>query len=343
MKKSLVITTIATVLVIVVALTTATFAWFSSSSSNTVSSGFQAQTSNAVFTFYPYLSGQSGYDYANGQSTLDLSQYTDTTDVNGKTAIFTTTEMKAYVPKAIIAADTPTEMTGTWAGLPGAQFYTAQQSATNAKSLTGAYATPTKYDDAANGASLSNAGLANVARFELSNGKSDAKNVDIVVTITGQGNSPDIAVAEAMRFVVIGVPKGDNAGKKFIVGTEYVCDGLPSAIESAWSNSFNAEEYTAVNNASYATFTGGGGYANLSAVKKMNNNPNATLTYSFPFKIDGVSTSGITVTNGESYEIYLYIWLDGSKITDGGSGGAVQFAIDFKDSKGNGGSEYVGG
>ena len=342
MKKSLVITTIATVLVIVVALTTATFAWFSASSNNEVTSNFTAQTSNAVFTFYPWSSGNNQYDYANGSSSLDLTQFTTLDTNSGHGGFITIENMKPYVPFETINADTPVVMTGNWAGLPGEAFYTAQD--TNGQ-LTDAYKTPTDSDTPTDdsltvAAQMSNSGLANIARFELVNGKNVAKNVDISVTITGKGNSPDVAVAEEMRVILIGVPSADNTGaKKFIVGTEYVSGGDPAD----WSDSFTEGSYVSNTTTSYSTFTQGGGYANLITPKSMNRDPNGTLTYSFPYKIAASTFSGISIAAGESYDIYLYIWLDGSEITDGGAGGAVDLKINFLDSTVQGGSEYVGG
>ena len=245
MKKSLVITTIATVIVIVVALTTATFAWFSASSKNEVTSDFTAQTSNAVFTFYPWSSGNNQYDYANGSSSLDLTQFT-TLDTNAGHGGFITREnMKPYVPFETINADTPVVMTGNWAGLPGEEFYTAQD--TNGQ-LTDADKTPTNSAAAEVATQIANAGFANVARFELVNGKNVAKNVDISVTITGKGNSPDVAVAEEMRVILIGVPSADNTGaKKFIVGTEYKSGGDPAV----WSDTFTEGSYVSNTTTSY--------------------------------------------------------------------------------------------
>lgn len=337
MKKSLVITTIATVLVIVVALTTATFAWFSASSKNEVTSDFTAQTSNAVFTFYPWSSGNNQYDYANGSSSLDLTQFTTLDTEKGHGGFITRENMKPYVPFETINADTPVVMTGNWAGLPGEEFYTAQD--TNGQ-LTDAYKTPTNSAAADVATQIANAGFANVARFELVNGKNVAKNVDISVTITGKGNSPDVAVAEEMRVILIGVPSADNTGaKKFIVGTEYKSGGDPAD----WSDSFTEGSYVSNTTTSYSTFTQGGGYANLITPNSMNRDPNGTLTYSFPYKIAASTFSGISIAAGESYDIYLYIWLDGSEITDGGAGGAVDLKINFLDSTVQGGSEYVGG
>lgn len=342
MKKSLVITTIATVLVIVVALTTATFAWFSASSNNEVTSNFTAQTSNAVFTFYPWSSGNNQYDYANGSSSLDLTQFTTLDTEKGHGGFITRENMKPYVPFETINADTPAVMTGNWAGLPGEAFYTAQE---NNGQLTDAYKTPTDSDTPTDDSDyvatqMGNSGFANIARFELVNGKNAAKNVDISITITGKGNSPDVAVAEEMRVILIGVPSADNTGaKKFIVGTEYVSGGDPAD----WSDSFTEGSYVSNTTTSYAAFTSGGGYANLITPATMNRNPNGTLTYSFPYKIAASTFSGISIAAGASYDIYLYIWLDGSEITDGGAGGAVDLKINFLDSTVKGGSENTGG
>ena len=346
MKKSLVITTIATVLVIVVALTTATFAWFSASSNNEVTSNFTAQTSNAVFTFYPWSSGNDQYDYANGSSSLDLTQFTTLDTEKGHGGFITTENMKPYVPFETINPSTPVVMTGNWAGLPGEAFYTAQE---NNGLLTDAYKTPTDSGTPTDGSDdvatqMGNSGFANIARFELVNGKNAAKNVDISITITGGGNNPDVAVAEEMRVIIIGVPSADNTGAKpFIVGTEYKSGGDPST----WSDSFTEGIYVSNTTTSYtqegSAYKDYTGYVNLITPTSMNRNPNGTLTYSFPYKIADSTFSGISIAAGASYDVYLYIWLDGSEITDGGAGGAVDLKINFLDSTVQGGSENTGG
>ena len=319
MKKSLVITTIATVLVIVVALTTATFAWFSSSNQTTATSNFTAQTTNAVFTFYPYLSNQTQYDFANGQTTLDFTTATDASDQAGKFAIFTTAEMKAFVPTALVDAAAPATMTGNWAGLPGAPFYTANS---NGTSLNNAYLAASSPDD-----NFSNGGSPNVARFLLYNGKAEQKKVDIEVVVTAQGNAADIGVADGLRFLMIGVPYTSNSGTAFIIGTEYVYDGVPDGtdITNDTAQSFTPEAYTTANTASYATFDANG-YVGLQASKSVGVNTSGSNTYTF-----ANADSGILIDSQKAYEIYLYVWLDGSVITDGSAGGAVAFAINFTD------------
>lgn len=319
MKKSLVITTIATVLVIVVALTTATFAWFSSSNQTTATSNFAAQTTNAVFTFYPYQSNQSQYDFGNGQTTLDFTTATDTTDAAGKFGIFTTTEMKAFVPTALIDASTPATMTGNWSGLPGAPFYTANS---NGNDLNNAYLAVNSPSD-----NFANGGSPNVARFLLYNGKAEQKKVDIEVVVTAQGKAQDIGVADGLRFLMIGVPYNGNSGTAFVIGTEYVYDGVPDSttIKNDTSSSFTPETYTPANTASYGTFDATG-YVGLQTSKSVGVNTSGSNTYTFTN-----ADSGIVIDTQKAYEIYLYVWLDGSVITDGSAGGAVSFAINFTD------------
>ena len=94
MKKSLVITTIATILVIVVALTTATFAWFSSGDESNVTSSFTAQADNAAFSFSKW----EGTDYAvTSSTTID---FTDAEGLYGTNpyAYWSTNGMKAVAP-----------------------------------------------------------------------------------------------------------------------------------------------------------------------------------------------------------------------------------------------------
>ena len=327
MKKSLVITTIATVLVIVVALTTATFAWFSSSNQTTATSNFTAQTTNAVFTFYPYQSNQSQYDFGNGQTTLDFTTATDTTDAAGKFGIFTTTEMKAFVPTALIDASTPATMTGNWSGLPGAPFYTANS---NGNTLNNAYLAVNSPSD-----NFANGGSPNVARFLLFNGKAEQKKVDIEVKITAQGKAQDIGVADGLRFLMIGVPYNGNSGTTFVIGTEYAYDGVPDSttIKNDTSSSFTPEAYSSARTEALdeeegfvSSYNGFVGYAKLAQLESVGVNTSGSNTYTFTN-----ADSGIVIDAQKAYEIYLYVWLDGSVITDGSAGGAVSFAINFTD------------
>ena len=326
MKKSLVITTIATVLVIVVALTTATFAWFSSSNETTATGNFTAQSTSAEFMFYPYLSNNSGYDYANGQTLLDFSTAVQTSDADRIFGVFTLENMKPFVPTAIIgnSAAPVTIASGNWTGLPGEKFYTGTVSS-DGKQLNSVYNSAQAYSNYAT------AGAPSIARFELYNptkgDAASAKQLDVTFSITGQGNAADIGVGNAIRFVMIGIPSVDgdvseaNAdGKAFIIGTEYSYGGISLPITDA-SNNVALNTYNQAETGSYTSFVADG-YKNLAEVTSMGTNTNGKIEYTF-------TDANLKVSPGASYEIYLYIWMDGATVKDGSRGGSVAIEINF--------------
>ena len=73
MKKSLVISTIATVPVVVVALTTATFAWFTTSQESKVSGDFQISSAGGAFRLFPF----DVTDATAGTGTFSLNAVSD--------------------------------------------------------------------------------------------------------------------------------------------------------------------------------------------------------------------------------------------------------------------------
>lgn len=330
MKKSLVITTIATVLVIVVALTTATFAWFSASNETTATGNFTAQSTSAEFMFYPYLSNNDGYDYTNGQTLLDFSTAVQTSDADRIFGVFTLENMKPFVPTAIIgnSAAPVTIASGNWTGLPGEKFYTGTVSS-DGKKLNSVYNSAQAYSNYAT------AGAPSIARFELYNPTkgegASAKQLDVTFSITGQGNAADIGVGNAIRFVMIGIPSADGDvseantdGKAFIIGTQYSYGGISTPITDASNNVAlkpSPNTYDKAVTDSYTNFVTGG-YKNLAAVTSMGTNTSGTITYTF-------TDASLKVSPGASYEVYLYIWMDGSTIKDGSRGGSVAIEINF--------------
>ena len=176
MKKSLVITTIATVLVIVVALTTATFAWFSAGTTSAVSSSFSAQADNAAFSFRRWI-GNDAYD-VNSTTTIDFTDVSYGNETNHTNyAIWSSTGMVAVAPITEITTGTPATMTSANSnmkvlGLPGANFYSAQANGSNANVSAVTYLDPTALKVPAS-ADVAIA-YPNVARFMLVNGKNYA-------------------------------------------------------------------------------------------------------------------------------------------------------------------------
>ena len=99
MKKSLVISTIATVLVVVVALTTATFAWFSTSQAAVLTNSFAVATSGSGADIFRWNTEQNNYE-ATAASEWEMGQYSNPYEwtTPGKAATGTSGAITGYNP-----------------------------------------------------------------------------------------------------------------------------------------------------------------------------------------------------------------------------------------------------
>ena len=332
MKKSLVITTIATILVIVVALTTATFAWFSSGDESNVTSSFTAQADNAAFSFSKW----EGTDYAvTSSTTID---FTDAEGLYGTNpyAYWSTNGMKAVAPINEINLSTVdtfagSEVAGGMAGtgLPGEAFYSAQAVAGNTS------VNAIKYLDPKNLVYASGTALEypNIARFSMTNIKDYTQAVQATVTITPTDpqSSNDVRAASALRFVIIAQPlSGDPTG--FVLASQYnygIKNGGTDIFTGTTPSSQTATNatYTAVSTADED------GVKRIIAAKSLVGQSSAEYTLlaaGLPAEnTEAASYVKAKMAPGASYAIYMYVWLDGTTVGSSASTCSFTFTLSF--------------
>lgn len=345
MKKSLVITTIATVLVIVVALTTATFAWFSSSQTTNLTSTFQAQASNAVFNMYKYESGPTGNYAFTPNTSID---FTDISNGSiGQYGYWTTSNMAAMAPQVLITEGAVNSSNGNLKGLPNAAFYTA--SSDDGSNLT---------DIRVLSMTETGATAPNVARFKLENGTTSTKAVKITVTVnpTNPDTTVDIQATAALRFLMIAVPTDQadtTSNKGFVFGTQYdygllnedtpflftdvknntsADDATPDGIPDAGDTNSNSD-YNLANAAAYSSYSDSGYQVQLTAAGSPSQ---LGLTYELNETLGAeadktaANYTGAKLGTKDSFEIYLYVWYDGPSSGGQMSMGSVAFTINFE-------------
>ena len=336
MKKSLVITTIATVLVIVVALTTATFAWFSAGTTSAVTSSFSAQADNAAFSFRRWI-GNDAYD-VNSTTKID---FTDVSYGNGTNntnyAIWSSTGMVAVAPITEIATGTPVIMEDAnddmkVLGLPGANFYSAQSNGSNANVSAITYLDPTALTVPAS----TDIALAypNVARFMLVNGKNYAQAVQVTVTVTpgSNQNNADVYATQGLRFLMIAKPTatGSDGAIGFVLGTQYSY-GMKKGGTNVFSGTVPSD--TSQSGVTYDTVSASSEDGTNMILAPETLDGGSSISYKL------LATDPVTTTKDgyakamlparASYEVYLYVWLDGTTVGASASNGQFSFNISF--------------
>lgn len=316
MKKSLAITTIATILVIVVALTTATFAWFSTSGDTKAEANFKAQASSANFALYKFESATGGGAYSlTSNSVIDFSEASATSPSASSFGIWTAENAKAYAPVELIGIDTPTVISGNdWGGLPKARFYNAASE--NGTKLTDVV--EVKYDG------TGSVGTPNVARIKLENFKDSVQKLKIQVVVdpngTGEGTAYDLRMAEATRFLIVAKPVGGaNGGKTVVFGTHYAYGGVTG---EPGSLNGTVDSVTYTNTADTGYTTEGNNIADMHAPAKLGNTATAKAEYSS-------SAGNFTLASGDELELYIYVWMDGPTAGTQLSNGTVLFTVNF--------------
>lgn len=309
MKKSLVISTIATVLVVVVALTTATFAWFTASSVSQATAEFTVSTAGGSIQITPWDKTQNSYAAApySGGTAMPLGGYDQSYEFslaasNGATNDASTNALNGYkplVPKEELTTKvTDASVTGEQ-GLPGINFINAEQQGSKINVIN-TDARPV------------------VARFRLDTIKNTV-NAQIRVTLAVPADAPTTSYTAAnnFKFVLFGVSAapGENA-QSFTFGTNYSYvtkqdDAEISAAESV-TPKYHEVKFT-------ETLTGDAieDVAEFGTI----NSGNRTRTVTLDFKM----TAGVAV------DCYLYVWLDGQYATNTSSDGKVNFTLNFVD------------
>lgn len=319
MKKSLVISTIATVLVVVVALTTATFAWFTASSVSQATAEFTISTAGGTIQITPWDKTQNGYAAApySGGDAMPLGGYDQSYEFslaasNGATNDASTNALNGYkplVPKEELTPEVTDETVVGEQGLPGINFINAQQQGSKINVIN-TDARPV------------------VARFRLDTIK-DTVNAQIVVTLAVPADAPSTSYTAAnnFKFVLFGVSAapGENA-QSFTFGTNYSYVTGPANAEISTTGEVTPT-YPSVTFTETLTGSAIEDAAEFGTINSGNNRKEVTLDFK--------------MTAGVSVECYLYVWLDGENATNTSSAGEVNFTLNFRDrdASGQGGGQ----
>ncbi len=306
MKKSLVITTIATVLVIVVALTTATFAWFSTSQAANITNEFAVATSGSGADVYRWSTVEKNYEatpvaeWAMGTYSGD---YEWTTNV-GKAISGTPGAVTGYNPLLPENKIAGTEFDGT-NGLPSVTFLYADNQQTS-----GSATVPSD-----------GFGLHPVAVRFLLAPTYDKTQVTITATVSVPAgpSRADLDAAKAFRFVMIGKGNGAAgvAAQDFVFATnyKYLIDSKTPAQGTIGTADYVDAGITATGADNVATATEIVAVADNSTISTTNTSVASTITFK--------------ATSSRQYDCVLYIWYDGTVVNNTTSSGTVTFNLSF--------------
>lgn len=323
MKKSLVITTIATVLVIVVALTTATFAWFSTSATTQTTSDFTVSSTSAAITISRWKPGTGAANGAyegpltsawilGNSSAADYEYaYTDGGAVKGEGAT-PSTSYALLAPTEEISATKYDNATDNKRGLPSVPFATATSDG-GTVTIGGTTLHPV------------------AVRFRLSASQYKATKVvaSIKISVPGSGaTSQDYEAANAARVVLMGV-NGDASveHQDFTIATNYNYITSTSSYATALKE-FTAAGDTAVNSGKEVvgeeTLTINGTETAIVGVV----NPELITQYG-DTSTSAASTIAFKAEAGVFYDCVLYIWIDGVVADDNAALGRFTVAVNF--------------
>lgn len=311
MKKSLVISTIATVLVVVVALTTATFAWFTARSVSQATAEFTVSTAGGAIQITPWDKTQGSYAAApySGGTAMPLGGYDQSYEFslgvsNGATNDASTNALNGYkplVPKKELttAVTNASDISAAEVGLPGIAFINAQQQGSAIKVIN-TDARPV------------------VARFRLDTIK-DTVNAQIVVTLAVPDGAPTTSYTAAnnFKFVLFGVSAAPGANaQSFTFGTNYSYVTRSDDTEISDAGEVTPK-YVPVKFTETLTGSAIEDAAEFGTIASGNASKSVTLDFKM--------TAGVAV------ECYLYVWLDGQNATNTSSAGEVNFTLNFVD------------
>ena len=325
MKKSLVISTIATVLVVVVALTTATFAWFSTNSVSETTSEFQVASTDNAITIQRWLPADSGNNgaYENpltapwtiGDGSAPNYEYvlTGTASVKGDDA----TASSAYsllAPTAKLNTTTVNTATTKY-GLPGVYFFSATQNGSEITDLQQQ--------------------LRPVAvRFAISaNSFAKTKAVaSVTVSVNADGATPaDFNAAQNARVYLECVPTDgattDSQAIKVATTYKYVADPA-NAYTTQVEDTITSTVGDAVESGAESAQT-----AEATTLVLDTTNPSLVANVDTSIIKGEVTTSATSVVfsmeQGAMYDCVLYIWIDGLTANDTAASGAFSVAVEF--------------
>ena len=340
MKKSLVISTIATVLVVVVALTTATFAWFSAQSVTQLSSDFTVGATSGTIQLSRWLPGEEATagnyegplseEWTLGDNSAAAYEFTYTTDgeVDGDAAtVYPATGYNPLAPMDELDRLTFAPNSGTTInkdGLPGVNFTTA----TVAGSTT-TYGSTSLH--------------AVAVRFQLTASQFAQTDATVMVTISVPSDAPtpsDYNAAANARVYLAGAPlNGDKTAlatsatnQGFVVATDYsyVTDtDLNTTEDVTFTNSSTtAAKSAATVQSSDVTYDAA--VTDNDVIAKIESGRISQYATTFgAASQSAAAAANFRVTAGIRYDCVLYIWLDGVACDDASSLGRFTVDIQF--------------
>ena len=316
MKKSLVITTIATVLVIVVALTTATFAWFSASSVTTVNNSFAVSASESAVSIYQWKPAEGATvgeynasplfeNWALGLGSEYEWEYSGVSSSGNASTAYNLLMPNKEILGTEFAANTG--VTADYDGLPSVPFIKA-----------------TAGEDSATVTAVDQHPVA--VRFRLMAGKTSMKiKATVTISVAAGATTKDFLAAQATRVVLIG--KTESAATEttpniMLVTNYYYTDtaGLTAGSKepAVPASTLTTDDYTLTSYQDVATGT------NL--VKVLNP---ASITSTTSTSATAELEFAAEPTN--ALNCVLYIWFDGGVASDSAALGNVTINIDFSE------------
>ena len=321
MKKSLVISTIATVLVVVVALTTATFAWFSTSQESKVSGDFQISSAGGAFRLFPFdvtdATAGTGTFSLNAISDFDLVEAVGSRTYNaaamGAAVELEEGELSTFNPSMPLDVLIWANNEGTT--LPSTNFVAANTVDTGGISVTDIDCKPL------------------VVRFQLDTTVTEGAEMLITMKVSSaQATDASLQTARSVRFVLFGLPDTGDTSDAFVFGTDYQYMPSDTAEQPYPTPTYNsvaiAEEYAT---------DGGHVFNNGTAVIKgitsdeMKGIASTDMTNGKSFTTDPIS-----MVYGDVVYCTLFLWFDGATMGDRAGDGQVSIEISFKQQQAQG-------
>ena len=321
MKKSLVISTIATVLVVVVALTTATFAWFSTSQDSKVSGDFQISSAGGAFRLFPFdvtnATTGAGTFSLNAVSDFDLVEAVGTRTYNaaamGAAVELEEGELSTFNPSMPLDVLTWANNEGTT--LPSTNFVAANTVDTGGISVTDIDCKPL------------------VVRFQLDTTVTEGAEMLITMKVSSaQATDASLQTARSVRFVLFGLPDTGDTSDAFVFGTDYQYMPPDTAEQAYPTPTYNsvaiADEYA----------TGGGHVFNngTAVIKGIASDDMKGIASTDMTNGKNFTTDPISMVYGDVVYCTLFLWFDGATMGDRAGDGQVSIEISFKQQQAQG-------
>ena len=327
MKKSLVISTIATVLVVVVALTTATFAWFTTSGVAETSSKFIVAQSGGNVDLYTWNKTLPTPSFNAApiatREEMALGLYTGTYEWDAShasgaydpgTSTNAQTDYRPLMPVQVIDSTvTGNSETGN-VGLPDIDFIAAEAKTGGKIDVTNVGVKPV------------------VARFQLQTGNaSTTATMTLSLEIPNPATPNDLKAAENVRIVILGTSANPSAtAQSFQFGTDYNYITNAPATDDADDKTFTTPIYET------KEFITTGSEAAKTATEIIQKMSFAAISTD-DLSVD--QTISFQMTGGVPVDCVMYLWLEGDSTDIGSSRGEFTFELVVSGVDNNAGGE----